>query len=93
MVASVPFIAPLAPIIAITIAHIMLPATIVEHMIAIAWIPITVIPATAKTNVGKAIAAVAIIISVIGAIGITIIIAPISIAIAAITQAQIINAA
>jgi hypothetical protein len=87
---TIPLIAALAPIAAVMIAHIVATAIIVEQVIAIARIPVAVIPATAEAYVIKAIAAVAIIIAVIGAVRVAVIIA---VAIVIIAQTHIVHAA
>jgi hypothetical protein len=77
---AVPMVPPLTPIATMMVAHCMAPPIIVEEIIAVAGIPIAVIPTAAKAYIVKAAAVVAVIIAVIAAIGITIIIVIIAVA-------------
>jgi hypothetical protein len=86
----VPPVTLVAPIAAMVIAHIVPTAVIVEDMITIAGVPVTVIPAAAKTYVIKAVTAVTGIIAVEWCIGIAVIIAIAAIIIA---KAHVINTA
>lgn len=80
-----------APIPAVMVAHWMPPSVIIEKIIAVARIPITVIPATAIAYVVETAAIVAVIINVVTAIGVAAIIVVITVA--GIAQTDVVNAA
>lgn len=88
---AVPVMPLLAPIASMMVAHCMAPSVIVEEIIAVAWIPVTVMPATAKTDIVKATAVVAVIVAVITAIGVASVI--VIIAVAGIAETDVVDAA
>jgi hypothetical protein len=90
-IVAIPALATVTPIAAMVIAHVETATIIVEHIIAVARIPIAVIPATTEAYVVKAIAVVAVIIAVERGIWIAVIVI-VTIAIAGIAKACVINA-
>ena len=93
---AVPAVAAFAPVTTVAVAHIVALTIIVEQEEAVTRIPQIVIPAAAITNVGIAVAIVAVVITIERAVRIAVIIAAapsISIAVAGITKPHVISAA
>jgi hypothetical protein len=79
-VITVPALALLSPMPAVIVAHRVTVTVIIEHIIAVARVPVAVIPAAAKADIVKAVAAIAGIIAIPRRIRVAIIIAIIIVA-------------
>jgi hypothetical protein len=75
MVLPIPAMAAVAPIAAVMVVHGMAISATIKDIITVSRIPIILIPAAAKTDIVKAIAAVAGIIAVERRVGVAVIIA------------------